>query len=263
MSTNNNLEQADNIIRNHVIWSMGAGFIPVMVADIFAVSALQLDMIRQMCRVYNVDFQETQGKALVTSLTSTTIARLGAGSLVKLVPGLGSMLGGATVSAFAGASTYALGEVFKKHLESGGTILDFDPDRLRKYYKEKFEKGKTVAKEWQGEQTNAANTTSANPDFTVKEKVNIEVDGDEEDIVPSASAKTDDDLIVPSQKAKTNPSPIVEKTLVSKKKDPELAMAAATDAVIEKIEKLSDLKKAGIITEAEFTQMKGRILEKF
>ena len=50
---------------------------------------------------------------------------------------------------------------------------------------------------------------------------------------------------------------------ISKKKDPELAMAAATDAVIEKIEKLSELQKAGIITEAEFTQMKGRILEKF
>ncbi len=270
MSANNNLEQADNIIRNHVIWSMGAGFIPVMVADIFAVSALQLDMIRQMCRVYNVDFQETQGKALVTSLTSTTLARLGAGSIVKLIPGLGSMLGGATVSAFAGASTYALGEVFKKHLESGGTILDFDPDRLRKYYKEKFEKGKTVAKEWQGEQTNASDTTSPNPEFKVKEKVIIEVDGDDdEDIVPSASAKSDDDLIVPSQKgkkskkAKTAPSPIVEKTPIAKKKDPELEMAVATDAVIEKIEKLAELKKAGIITEAEFTQMKERILDKF
>jgi len=168
-----------------------------------------------------VDFQETQGKALVTSLTSTTIARLGAGSLVKLVPGLGSMLGGATVSAFAGASTYALGEVFKKHLESGGTILDFDPDRLRKYYKEKFEKGKTVTKQWQGEQTNATNTTSPNPEFKVKEKVIIDVDGDDDDdIVPSASAKTDDDMIVPSKKKEVDPSPIVEK--ISKKKDPEL-----------------------------------------
>ena len=271
MSANNNLEQADNIIRNHVIWSMGAGFIPVMVADIFAVSALQLDMIRQMCRVYNVDFQETQGKALVTSLTSTTLARLGAGSLVKLVPGLGSVLGGATVSAFAGASTYALGEVFKKHLESGGTILDFDPDRLRKYYKEKFEKGKTVAKEWQGEQTKASDTTTAaTPEFKVKEKVTIEVEGDDEDdIVPSASAKSDDELIVPSQKAKkpketkAPSSPIVEKTPKAVKKDPELDMAVATDAVIEKIQKLAELKKAGIITEAEFTQMKGRILEKF
>lgn len=266
MSANNNLEQADNIIRNHVIWSMGAGFIPVMIADIFAVSALQLDMIRQMCRVYNVDFQETQGKALVTSLTSTTLARLGAGSIVKLIPGLGSIVGGATVSAFAGASTYALGEVFKKHLESGGTILDFDPDRLRKYYKEKFEKGRTVAKEWQGEQTKASDTTSATPEFKVKEKVIIEVDGDDDDIVPSASAKSDDNLIVPSQKAKTPktaPSPIVDKTPTPKKKDAAVDMAAATDAVIEKIQKLADLKKAGIITEAEFTQMKGRILEKF
>ena len=148
---NDRARHADTIIRNHVIWSMGAGFIPVLIADIFAVSALQLDMIRQMCRVYDIDFSETQGKAIVTSLTSSTLARLGAGSLVKMIPGIGSLLGGATVSVFAGASTYALGEVFKKHFESGGTILDFDPARLRKMYKEKFEKGKNVAKEWQKE----------------------------------------------------------------------------------------------------------------
>ncbi|MCB0641878.1 MAG: DUF697 domain-containing protein [Phaeodactylibacter sp.] len=144
----NRAMHADTIIRNHVIWSMGAGLIPVLVADIFAVSALQLDMIRQMCRVYDVNFSETQGKAIVTSLTSSTLARIGAGSLVKLIPGIGSILGGVTVSVFAGASTYALGEVFKKHFESGGTILDFDPARLRKMYKEKFEKGKKVAEEW-------------------------------------------------------------------------------------------------------------------
>ena len=142
---------ADTIIRNHVIWSMGAGMIPILIADIFAVSALQLDMIRQLCRVYDVDFQETQGKAIVTSLTSSALARVGAGSVIKLIPGLGSFLGGATISAFAGASTYALGEVFKKHFASGGTILDFDPDRLRKHYKEKFEKGKKVTKEWNKE----------------------------------------------------------------------------------------------------------------
>ncbi len=139
---------ADTIIRNHVIWSMGAGLIPVLIADIFAVSALQIDMIRQLCRVYDVDFQETQGKALVTSLTGSTLARVGAGSVIKLIPGVGSLLGGATVSIFAGASTYALGEVFKKHFESGGTILDFDPGRLKKMYKEKFEKGKKVVKDW-------------------------------------------------------------------------------------------------------------------
>ncbi|MCG8326423.1 MAG: DUF697 domain-containing protein [Chitinophagales bacterium] len=131
--SNDNSERskhADTIIRNHVIWSMGAGLIPVLVADIFAVSALQLDMIRQMSRTYDINFSETQGKAIVTSLTSSTLARVGAGSLVKLIPGVGSLIGGATVSIFAGASTYALGQVFKRHFESGGTILDFAPARL-------------------------------------------------------------------------------------------------------------------------------------
>lgn len=153
MDTNSNpnrserSKHADTIVRNHVIWSMGAGLIPVLIADVFAVSALQLDMIRQLSRVYDVNFSETQGKAIVTSLTSSTLARVGAGSLVKLVPGVGSLIGGATVSLFAGASTYALGQVFRRHFESGGTILDFDPSRLKKMYREQFEKGKTVVKD--------------------------------------------------------------------------------------------------------------------
>ena len=102
-------KHADTIIRNHVIWSMGAGLIPVLIADIFAISALQLDMIRQLCKVYQINFAETQGKAIVTSLTSSTVARITAGSVVKMIPGLGSIIGGITVSVFAGASTYALG----------------------------------------------------------------------------------------------------------------------------------------------------------
>ena len=180
---NDRARHADTIIRNHVIWSMGAGFIPVLVADIFAVSALQLDMIRQMCRVYDINFSETQGKAIVTSLTSSTLARLGAGSLVKMIPGIGSLLGGVTVSVFAGASTYALGEVFKKHFESGGTILDFDPARLRKMYKEKFEKGKKVAKEWQKEAGEEDETDIPVPPTTTTPVVEKEDTGNKMDVL--------------------------------------------------------------------------------
>jgi uncharacterized protein (DUF697 family) len=146
-SSEDRQKHAETVIRNHVVWSMGAGLIPVLVADIFAVGAVQLDMIRQLCRVYEVNFSETQGKAIVTALTSSTVARITAGSVAKMIPVVGTFLGGVTVSVFAGASTYALGEVFKKHFELGGTILDFDPDRLKKLYKEKFEKGKKVAEE--------------------------------------------------------------------------------------------------------------------
>ncbi len=146
-------KHAETIIRNHVIWSMGASFVIVVpIADIFAVSAIQLDMVRQLSRVYGLNFSETQGKAIVTSLTSSTLARAGARSLIKLLPGIGTVIGGVTVSIFNGASTYALGEVFKQHFSNGGTFLDFDTERLKKYYNEKFEKGKKVAEQLRKEQ---------------------------------------------------------------------------------------------------------------
>lgn len=143
-------KHANSIIKNHMIWSMGAGFIPVPIADFFAVSAIQLDMIRQLSKVYEVNFKETEGKAVITALTGSSIARLGARA-VKFIPGVGSMLGGVTLAVLSGASCYALGEVFKKHFETGGTFLDFDPARLKKYYDEKFEKGKQMARDMEKE----------------------------------------------------------------------------------------------------------------
>lgn len=148
----NKTTEANSIIKNHMIWSMGAGFIPVPIADFFAVSAIQLDMIRQMCKLYEINFKETEGKAIITALTGSGLARLGARA-IKFIPGVGSILGGVTLAVLSGGSTYALGEVFKKHFETGGTFLDFDPSRLRKYYDEKFEKGKEMAREVQEEVT--------------------------------------------------------------------------------------------------------------
>ncbi len=155
MSDNSNNDgrtaHANSIIKNHMIWSMGAGFIPVPIADFFAVSAIQLDMIRQLSKVYDLNFKEAEGKAIITSLTGTGLARLGARA-IKIIPGVGSVLGGVTLAVLSGASTYALGEVFKKHFETGGTFLDFDPSRLKKFYDEKFEKGKQMAKSMEKEQ---------------------------------------------------------------------------------------------------------------
>ena len=155
MEENNKLNEremnADKVIQNHMVWSMGAGFIPVPIADFFAVSAIQLDMIRQLSKLYDIDFKETEGKAVITSLTGSGLARLGARA-VKFIPGIGSVMGGITMAVLSGASTYALGEVFKKHFETGGTFLDFDPARLKKYYNEKFEKGKEYARKIREEQ---------------------------------------------------------------------------------------------------------------
>ncbi|WP_232830096.1 DUF697 domain-containing protein [Lewinella sp. IMCC34191] len=227
---------AGTIIRNHVVWSMGASYvIPLPVADVFAVSALQLDMIRQLCRVYNIDFAETQGKAIVTSLTTSAMTKAGARSLIKLIPGIGTVIGGVTTAILNGASTYALGEVFKKHFGNGGTFLDFDTDRLKKMYNEKFEKGKDVAKKWKQEQA--------------------------EDIVPPPPPP-------PAPTAKPTPEAGVGATATAAPSPtppppaPTPPPAPASDAEdnIRRIRELAEMKAQNIISEEEFQAMKKRII---
>lgn len=148
----NKLTLAEPIIQRHVVFAMGAGFIPVPVFDIVAVTAVQLDMLKQLCKVYGQDYNETSGKAFVGALTGTTLARIAAssiGSIFKVIPVIGSALGGATVSAFAGATTYAIGQVVARHFDSGGSILDFDSTDLKDFYEEQVEKGKEMVEEWQ------------------------------------------------------------------------------------------------------------------
>lgn len=146
---------ANTVVKNHMIWSMGAGFIPIPIADFLAIGAIQLDMVRQLCKVYNLSFKESEGKALVSALTSSGLAKVGARAVIKMIPGFGQIVGGVTLAILSGASTYALGEVFKRHFETGGTILDFDVDRLKKMYDEKFEKGKDIARKIKMEQDQA------------------------------------------------------------------------------------------------------------
>jgi uncharacterized protein (DUF697 family) len=104
-------------------------------------------MVRQLCKLYEIDFKENEMKAIVTALTASGLAKAGARMAIKLVPGIGTIIGGATMAILSGASSYAVGEAFKIHFETGGTFLDFDMERLKKVYNEQFEKGKQVAKE--------------------------------------------------------------------------------------------------------------------
>lgn len=231
-------QHAETVIRNHVIWSMGASYIiPLPIADVFAVSALQLDMIRQLCRVYDIDFAETQGKAIVSALTTSTMARAGARSLLKIIPVVGSVVGGITTAVINGASTYALGEVFKTHFATGGTFLDFDTDRLKKLYREKFEKGKKVAKEWKEE----AEVPAA------------------EDKAPQPAA-----AVEPTPAPVPTPAPpkAEKKPTAATEPAPESAAAPSVmdDDAIRKIKELAEMKAQNIITEEEFEAMKKRII---
>ena len=144
-------QQAERIIKEHVLWSLGAGLVPFPIIDIAAVTFVQLDMLKQLCRLYQVDFAESEGKTMLSALTGGTLARIGA-TMLKALPGIGMLLGGASMSIMSGASTYAVGQVTAAHFEHGGTIFNVDLDSARKVYEEEFAKGKSVAADLEKEQ---------------------------------------------------------------------------------------------------------------
>lgn len=224
---------ADTVIRSHVMYSMASGAIPIAIADMAAVTAVQLDMVRALCEVYGADFSLKRGKALVTSITSAALARAGAASVVKLVPFAGTLVGSVAGGAMAGASSYALGQAFKTHLSAGGTFLDLDVERLKRIYREQFEKGKEAAKQWrtESEAEGEPNTTAGGFDL---------------------------ENMVRRQKAATPPDR--EPAVASE--SPEAAAETVADAggLAAKLEELSALRAKGLISGEDYDKTKERLL---
>jgi uncharacterized protein (DUF697 family) len=135
---------AEKIVNAHIIWAIGAGFVPVPILDIAAVTGIQLDMLKQLSTLYGVSYTESEGKVWLSALTGSLAARIAANA-VKLIPGIGSIIGGVSMSALSGASTYALGQVAIGHFEGSGTLSSINLDAAKKAYEEELEKGKRVA----------------------------------------------------------------------------------------------------------------------
>ena len=136
-------QEAEKVIRNHVLWSVGGGLIPIPLFDLLAVTAIQSDMLKQLATAYGVDHSNAGGKAFVTGLTGSTFARIGASAL-KAVPGIGTLLGGISMSAMSGASTYAVGQVAKGYFSKGVDVPRVDMDDARQAYRQENERGKQV-----------------------------------------------------------------------------------------------------------------------
>lgn len=190
MNQEERAQKANDIIKNHIGFAASAGLIPIPGADLAAVTAVQLNMLRQLANLYDIKFMENIGKNIITAIAGSSIARVAA-SLVKIIPGVGTVVGEMSMAAMSAASTFALGKMFARHFANGGNFENFDMKSSKKVYDEELKNGKKVA----------------------------DTEG-------------------------------VSKT-------------TTTDDLVTQLKKLSDLKDAGVLSDAEFQQMKAKLLEKF
>lgn len=146
------LLQSNNIVKNYVIISMGLGMVPVPLFDIVALIGTQIKLVHRLAKHYEVPFKRDLVKSLLISLTSGVLGVsgvIGMASLAKVFPIFGSLVGSATASSLSGSLTYAVGQVFIWHFEQGGTLLNFDPKKMRKLFKRELEEGKAISEDFE------------------------------------------------------------------------------------------------------------------
>jgi uncharacterized protein (DUF697 family) len=139
--------QASQLVDRYSLWSGAAGLIPIPIIDVAVVGGVQIQMLRKLSEIYGVPFSDNMGKSVLASLagslipaSTATTAAMGVGSLMKGIPGVGTMVGALTMPAFSAGATYIIGKVFIQHFASGGTLLDFNPPDYREFIKAQKEK---------------------------------------------------------------------------------------------------------------------------
>ena len=150
LSPEERLAAAEKIVRKNVYWTAGVGCVPVPIVDLVGIAAFQAAMIKQLSTLYGVKFSDHLAKNLVTALLGTLSARVITagivGSIFKFIPGIGAVIGGLlAVPAVAGAVTYAIGRVFIKHFEDGGTLLNLDVEKTKNFFQSQYKVGQKVA----------------------------------------------------------------------------------------------------------------------
>lgn len=110
------LEKADNVVLSFVGITGATGAIPIPFADAPILIGEQVAMMTAINAVFKMNINKDILKSLATAAIgvggATIIGRAIASNLLKLVPGAGSVAGGAISAATAAAVTLALGKSY-------------------------------------------------------------------------------------------------------------------------------------------------------
>jgi len=136
------IDEANSIVTKYSAFAFGGGVIPFPLMDVVAVSGIQLKMLGDLAKTYEIEFLENWGKSAISAVIGGAgphaLAVGVVGSLIKAIPVFGSTIGFATMPMLSAAATYAVGKVFIQHFESGGTFIDFDVASARVLFREQF-----------------------------------------------------------------------------------------------------------------------------
>ncbi len=137
-------DAAERLIKRYAYWTAGVGLLPLPLLDMAALAGLQLAMLRDLARLYQVGFSPWRARAIITALAGGVIPVSAAsgivGTLARMVPIVGTAAGVLTLPALASGSTVALGKICALHFALGRDLFSLDPRQLARQVRKEMAK---------------------------------------------------------------------------------------------------------------------------
>lgn len=135
-----NIAHAKSIINRYATACSAAAASPIPFSDIAILTPIQIAMIVHISNIFGINVSKENAAQLVATLTSVVGAAFGlrflaqiAGNLLKLIPGLGSVTGGAINATIAFGATKVMGNAYIAYLDSNvnhltSLVTDISPE---------------------------------------------------------------------------------------------------------------------------------------
>lgn len=123
-----------------------AGASPIPFSDAAVLVPLQITMMASIANTYGLSLDRSTAASIAATAATTVAGRTAATSLLKLIPGAGTVVGGTINAAVAGTLTYAVGHAWVRvcerlsagELRTVGGVLD--SKAIRKLFMDEFKK---------------------------------------------------------------------------------------------------------------------------
>ncbi len=131
--------EALTIIKQTVSLAFGAGYSPLPMSDAVVLAPIQISMFIRITSVYGISMTKGLAASIASSLLgvagATFAGRAIASNLIKLIPGIGTAIGGTISGGTAAMLTWALGrtyiEIMEKLFRGELTVSDLEKDEVR------------------------------------------------------------------------------------------------------------------------------------
>ena len=135
---------AMRIVHRYVMISAGAGLITIPVIDVATLAGVHVALIKDITEHYGEEFSDHAARNIVIALAASLVpgaigSMLGRKALrmLAVITGGSGLAGLAIMSAFSAMVSLALGTVFVRHFEEGGTLDSFNLKSLHRLFNHK------------------------------------------------------------------------------------------------------------------------------